>query len=522
MRPLHRRTEATELVVSTSIRTRFAASFLANFLRSLISFLTGLLLARWLGPSEYGRMVFLLASFAAFRQLLDMGTSSAFFTFLSQKPRTARFIRTFWYWVAAQLALSLLLVCLILPDALVRQVWVGEARILVALALVASFMQGVVWTSASQMAEACRETVRLQRLNTTIVLIHLCVLVALWFWELLAIPFVFAALIIEWGVAAWLAARMYQTQVATSQDESGEVISTRAIAREYFSYCGPMIPYVWLAFAHDFADRWMLQHWGGSAEQAYFGVAQQFSTVALLATTSIMSILWKEAAEAAHQGDIVRLQHLYAKVSRLLYFVGAATACFLIPWAPDLLQFAVGDAYIGGGGVLMLMLVYPVHQSLGQVCGTMLMATGNARLQVKLSSVFLAIGLVSAYILLAPKTADVPGLGLGAEGLAWKLVFFQVVAVNLFAYVIARKFGWGFRWLFQLWSFLLFSVVSWSARYLVAALLQDSHLGLQFSAACILYAFVIGLALLFWPNLAGVARQDLAKIAEKIPIGLRF
>lgn len=501
--------------MSTSIRTRFTASFLANFLRSLIAFLTGLLLARWLGPVDYGRMVFLLASFAAFRQLLDMGTSNAFFTFLSQRPRSVRFIRMFWGWVAVQFALSLVVVCLLLPDTLVSQVWVGESRTLVALALVASFMQGLVWTSASQMAEASRETVRLQRLNTVIVLVHLGVLVALWFWELLAIPLVFLALTIEWGIAARLASRLYRAQEALPQGEQNEIESPRTILREFFTYCGPMIPYVWLAFAHDFADRWMLQHWGGAAEQAYFGVAQQFSAVALLATTSIMSILWKEAAEAAHRGDVVRLGYLYLKVSHALYFIGVVAACFALPWAPDLLRITVGEAYIGGGATLMVMLLYPVHQSLGQVCGTVLLATANTRLQVQLSSAFMIAGIFAAYFFLAPSTSKIPGLGLGAEGLAWKLLLFQVVAVNLFSWVIARKFGWNYQWLFQVWTFLVCGGISWSVRYVVAEGFSKLDMAFQIVAAGAMYALAITLAVLVWPQLAGVSRQEIAKIFKR-------
>lgn len=499
--------------MSTSVRTRFAASFLANFLRSLISFLTGLLLARWLGPSEYGRMVFLLASFAAFRQLLDMGTSSAFFTFLSQKPRSARFVRTFWYWLACQLALSLLLVCLLLPDTLVRQLWVGESRTLAALALLASFMQGTAWTSASQMAEACRETVRLQRLSTMIVLVHLGVLAALWYWELLAIPLVFAALIVEWGVAAWLASRLYRMQEAPCQEETESARGVRAIVREYLAYCGPMIPYVWLAFLHDFADRWMLQHWGGAAEQAYFGVAQQFSAVALLATSSIMAVLWKEVAEAAHRKDKQRLQYLYSKVTRILYFVAAATACGLLPWSGELLKLTVGEVYAGGTVTLMLMLLYPVYQALGQVGGTLLFATANVRLQVRLNVFVMMASLIVAYVMLAPPDAFFPGLGMRSQGLAWKMVLVAGVSTNLMLWFIARTFGWKFEWGFQAVVLTVCASLGWATYLLVTIAFADVwNAAMQMLVAGLGYGTLLFLAALIRPDLAGLSPADVRQL----------
>jgi O-antigen/teichoic acid export membrane protein len=501
--------------VSTSIRTRFAASFLANFVRGLVSFLTGLLLARWLGPSEYGRMVFLLASFAAFRQLLDMGTSSAFFTFLSQKQRSARFIRIFWYWVAGQLALSLLLVCLVLPDMLIQQIWVGETRTLVVLALMASFMQGVVWTSASQMAEACRQTVRLQRLNTMIVLMHPCVLVALWYFEQLAIPLVFTALIVEWSVAAWFAARIYRTQADSCQEESGGALSIRAIAREYLAYCGPMIPYVWLAFAHDFADRWMLQHWGGAAEQAYFGVAQQFSAVALLAISSIMGVLWKEVAEAAHRNDNQRLQYLYSRTTRILYFVAAATACGLLPWSGELLKLTVGEVYAGGAVTLMLMLVYPVYQALGQVGGTLLYATANVRLQVRLNVFVMAASMIAAYVMLAPPEAFIPGLGMRSQGLAWKMVLVAGVSTNLLLWFIARTFGWKFEWVFQVVVLTVCASLGWAAYLLVTVALSDlRNIAMQMLIAGIGYSAFLIAAVRCWPALAGLSPTELRRLVR--------
>ena len=499
--------------MSTSIRTRFTASFLANFLRSLIAFLTGLLLARWLGPVDYGRMVFLLASFAAFRQLLDMGTSNAFFTFLSQRPRSVRFIRMFWGWVAVQFALSLVVVCLLLPDTLVSQVWVGESRTLVALALVASFMQGLVWTSASQMAEASRETVRLQRLNTVIVLVHLGVLVALWFWELLAIPLVFLALTIEWGIAARLASRLYRAQEALPQGEQNEIESPRTILREFFAYCGPMIPFVWLAFAHDFADRWMLQHWGGAAEQAYFGVAQQFSLVALLATSSIMGVLWKEVAEAAHRNDNQRLHYLYTKVTRILYFVAAATACGLLPWSGQLLLLTVGQVYAGGATTLMLMLLYPVCQSLGQIAGTLLFATANVRLQVRINIFVMMAGLVLAYVMLAPPDAPVPGLGMRSQGLAWKMVLGGWGGANLLLWFITRKYGWKFDWGFQVVVLAACAALGWGMHLLVTLTLSDiENSVVQMLLAWTGYGACLLGAVFIWPGLAGLSPAELQQL----------
>ena len=99
----------------TSIRNRFLFTVGTNFFRSLISFTTGVLLARLLGPVSYGNMAFMLGSFMGILSLLNMGSSSAFFTFMSQRTRSRRFVWSFFLWVAIQLRATLIVIGLLFP-----------------------------------------------------------------------------------------------------------------------------------------------------------------------------------------------------------------------------------------------------------------------------------------------------------------------------------------------------------------------------------------------------------------------
>ena len=67
--------------------------------------------------------------------------------------------------------------------------------------------------------------------------------------------------------------------------------------KKYLNYCLPLIPYSWITFAYIFIDRWLLQYYSGSVEQAYYSVAAQFAAIALIFTTSILRIFWKEISE---------------------------------------------------------------------------------------------------------------------------------------------------------------------------------------------------------------------------------
>lgn len=495
--------------MSGSISQRFFVSFIASSLRAGINVFTGLLLARWLGPDDFGRMAFLLASFMAFKQLLDMGTSSAFFTFLSQRPRGKFFVSLFWRWIGVQFLVSLGLVALLLPNDLVHALWKGEARYLILLALIATFMQGVVWPIASQMAEANRKTFQVQRLNTLVVSVHLLVVLVLWMLGQLALPLLFVAVAFEWALASWLAAKLYKTNAGLANLEDKEIDTTQSVWREFWSYCAPFIPHAWLGFFHDFGDRWMLQHWGGSKEQAHFAVAQLLSAAVLLAASSILRVFWKEVAEAHHADDRQRVKYLFLKISRLLYFFGAFIAGALLPWATEILELTAGPEYLSGATTLMVMLIYPVHQSMGQISSAMLYATERSRLQVILNMFFMSINLIVAYIMMAPEDAYIPGFGLASQGLAWKMVVLQILEVNVAAWFISRIFGWKFQWFYQPAGLIICIFLGFSAQTLVSWLVGWLVVELQFFIAGLIYLISVIALLFYLPWLAGLERSEI-------------
>ena len=432
-----------KLINKVSISKRFISSFTNNILRTIISFITGFLIARFLGPEDYGRMAFLIASFMAIKQLLDMATSEAFFTFISRKQRSAYFVNLFWRWIAIQLVISIVIVGLVLPENIISSIWEGESKWLVLIALIAGFMQNTIWPIASQMAEAQRETIKVQKLATVVISIHFFVVIFLWFFELFVIPLLLSAMAIEWAMASWLAARMYKKSDSLNSRDADTI---QSVWGEFWQYCLPFIPYAWLGFAHDLADRWMLQHWSGSVEQAYYAVSRSFSLIVLVATSSILNIFWKEISEAQHNGDHKLVKDLYHKVVKILYLLGALVAGAMFPWASEILLLTVGERYLDASLPMMVMLLYPVHQSLGQISSSFLLASGNQKAQVVIGIPFMLISFLVAYFMLAPSNMVIPGLQLASSGLALKMVIMQLIQVNIIMWWIARVFKWKFDW----------------------------------------------------------------------------
>lgn len=488
----------------TSPRKRFVFTVGTNLLRSGIGFTTGMLVARWLGPSNYGNMAFLLGTFAGVRALLDMGSGSAFFTFLSQRPRSRRFVRSFFLWLFAQFVVPLIGIGLLFPARWVNAIWHDQPRSLVLLAFAAAFMQLSVWPVVQQAGESQRRTYLVQGIGVVVVAAHLLAMGLFWKFGLIGLYAVLGAIAIEYLLASVFALSRLSYDSAVEND------AQEPILKKYLQYCFPLVPLAGVSFANEFVDRWLLQTFGGGVQQAYYAVGAQIASIALIATTSILSIFWKEIAEANHRGDHERTSVLYHRVTRLLFFVGAIVAGLLIPWSEDLLQLILGAAYVGGATTLMIMLLYPVHQSMGQIGATMLYATERVRLQVAISIGTVLFGMTITYLVLAPPTARVPGLGLASTGLALKMVGIQILSVNVLSFAISRAFKWPFDWTFQPVSLLSCLGLGWLAHAAVTLVVPSTvSVIARLAIGVVIYMCLIAAFVYVAPGLAGLTRAEL-------------
>ncbi len=492
-----------------SIRGRFGFSLFANLSKAVITFCTGLLVARGLGPEQYGTMMFLLATFVGVRALLDMGSSTAFFTFLSHRQRSLHFVGWYFAWLGMQFIVPFLAIAFLFPVEWIELVWKGEQRSLVIIAFVAAYMQSVLWAAVLQMGESQRLTRWVQGVAVLIALVHLVMMVwALWGgW--LSVRWILVLMAIEFGVAAAVTVTRLHFPLFSEEPDS-----LKGVATEFWRYCFPLIPYAWFSFACVFTDRWLLQNYSGSVQQAYYSVADQFGAIASLATASILNIFWKEIAEAHQQNNRERVALLYRQVSRGLFFVAAAVAGFLAPWAEDILRMTLGAAYVGGTATLMIMFFYPLHQSMGQIGSAMAFATGRVAAYVKMVMVAMALSIVVTYFVLANAEAPLPGLELGSLGLAGKMVVVQIISVNALAFYLSRSLGVQFDWLFQPVAALLCTGAGLLAYSLSRALLVNGALFAQFATAGIFYMLLTALSLYALPWLVGMSRSELVSLVR--------
>lgn len=305
------------------------------------------------------------------------------------------------------------------------------------------------------------------------------------------------------------ARRIYQAGVLSK----GEGEDLRGVLGEFRSFCLPLVIYTGVGFLYSFADYWLLQKFGGSVQQGYYAIGARFSALSLIATTSMLQVFWKEIAEANSLGNMERVRLLYRRVSRTLYFIGAVISCVMIPFSREILALLLGPSYQAAWLPLSLMFLYPVHQSMGQITGTMFYATGKTKAQSYIGIFFMAISIPTAYILLAPNSAIVPGFKLGAMGLAIKMVGCQILGVNLSAFFVARYINASFDWSHQINVLLLLLPIGFLskffAEYILALISFDGYVILVMAASGIFYLVSVAVLIRYLPSIAGLNRDQI-------------
>lgn len=494
------------MVNNYGIRPRIAVSIVANFARVGIAFATGLLIAKSLGPGRFGDYTFLLSSFAAFTSLTDLGTSNAFYTLMSRTRRNLRFVGYYGGWLLVQVLILAIFVAFS-PQTVFLHIWLGQPRCMVLLALLASFLSLQLWAFTAQIGESVRDTIGVQVRNLAAALSFMMVVLFMTKRVSLTTELLFWATALIYSVFSVSYALKLFREKHLSEDS---LITIPEIVGEYRALFYPSA--VVLGFLFTFLDPWLLQRYSGSVQQGYYSVALRLSSVALLMTSAVIQVMWKEIAEAHAARNMARVRQLRMISSRGLCFMSAVLAGAVLPFARDVLAATLGEAYSEALLPFCLLLIYPIYQAKHVVDDTALLAIGEMKIRSRIAVAYFTVSIVTSFLFVAPRTASIPGLGLGATGLALKIVVCQVLQANAANYFISHRTQERCDWKHQ---FLLLGVIvplGYVARFLSeVVLLHVVRLPVMvlLITSSAVYALLIAVTVWRFPQVVGMNRTQL-------------
>ncbi len=259
-----------------------------------------------------------------------------------------------------------------------------------------------------------------------------------------------------------------------------------------------------------------MQHFGGAVEQAYYAVGSKVSAISLIFASSVIRILWKEVAEAKENNNKERIVYIYKRINRILFMLSTSIAGFLLPWTKEIILLLLGNEYIEGVLVMSLMMLYPIHQSLGQINGSMYYALELIRPYVLINMVNMSVSIIAIYFMLAPADATIPGLGLGSVGLALKMVILQFITINFSIWWLSRKQGWSFDFSYQLIGLGLFLLLGLISYQVINMLISDAvHVLIRGSIAGLVYFLLTVIIFYKVPWLIGMSSNEIKEYSNK-------
>lgn len=506
-----------------SLKKRYFFKLSSNLIGLGINMITQAIIPRGLGPQAYGDFNFISNFFNQFVSFLDLGTSTAFYTKLSQRPKDSSLVSFYLFYFTAFISFLLILfVAIASSTAFKIKLWPGQEVSIIYMGAVFGVLSWITMV-LGKMADAYGITVSaeiarmLQKVLglvfiTVLYIFHLLSLTNFFYYHYLTLSILGIALI------SVMANRLHPAL----QNYKLSFIQFKNYSKEFYQYSHPLFVYALAGLITGILDRWLLQIFAGSIQQGFFGLSYQIGAFCFLFTSAMTPLLLREFSSAHINKDLTQMAVLFRRYIPMLYSMAAYFACFIAVQADKVIYLFGGNNYKEAGAVVAIMAFYPIHQTYGQLSGSVFFATGQTVLYRNIGIIFMIVGLPVTYFLLAP-TARM-GLNSGATGLAIKMVFLQFIAVNVQLYFNAKFLKLSF------WKYLghqLFSVGCLLALAFLSTIGVDRVLGLSasvissFLVAGILYSFGIAIIIYFMPIVFGIKKEDIEKIIEILVWKLR-
>lgn len=499
------------------VGARYAATLGAQGVRLLASFVVAMIVPRTLGPALYGTYTFLLSTAATLRAFVDTGTQQAFFTFSSQERASGPLTRLY----ACALALQFLVVMGIVAVALITNryeiLWHGQQPdhiVWVTLVDWALFLA----LSLQQLGDSKGLTIYPQLIGAGVSLASLACLVLLWATGSLGFhSFVWlnlASAFVSSGILAWWLLGRHRALLWEGALAAGNYL------KRWWRFARPLVLLQIYLPLVAYLGIWLVQRWYGAAEQGFYALALQWSTLALVFTNAGVSIFWREIAQQS-AGDSPHLAaRTYMVFSRMLFFISIVLACGLSAGSELLVHIVAGPAFAPAIAVVAIMAFYPASQTLGQLATAALKATEQTSRFARWSVALSIPDLLLVWLLLAPSTAAIPGWGLGAEGMAIRTAVYGLLSVHVLDWMNCRSMSLPYRDVIlpRLLGALGAGALAFLTIRIGGAWLAGSGAGDIPALVLASLAYGLGILAMVWfaPKLAGLERDQLQRLLRRV------
>ena len=502
-------------MTTDSLKKRYLAKLFANLVGLAIGVVTQAIIPRGLGPKAYGDFHFLSNFFTQIVSFLDMGTSTAFYTKLSQRQQDFGLVSFYLSFTGIVSFLLIIFVGCIHVTGAYTTLLPDQKLFYIYLAAVWGIFTWIVQI-LNKIADAYGVTVSTEIARIIQKGLGLALILALFFTSQLNLThfFFYHYFILTFLALAFIWV-MEHHGYSICRNWKLSLSKIKAYAKEFYDYIHPLFVASLFGLIVGILERWMLQKFSGSVEQGFYGLSYQIGAICFLFTGAMTPLITREFAIAFDKKNIPEMARLFRRYIPMLYTISAYFACFIVVEASTVTYIIGGEKFQHATLAVMIMAFYPIHQTYGQLSGSIFFATGQTKIYRNIVITFAFIGLPVTYILIAP--GYMLGLNAGATGLAIKMVSLQFIGVNVLLWFNARLLKLRF------WRYIGHQIMSVGCLLgcaVIAMFLVDKGLGLQnkvvlsFLLSGILYTFMTGILGYTQPALFGLQRRDIHSLIQ--------
>lgn len=292
-----------------------------------------------------------------------------------------------------------------------------------------------------------------------------------------------------------------------------------AYAKEFYQYSHPLVVYALVGLFVGILDRWLLQVFSGSVQQGFYGLSYQIGAVCFLFTSAMTPLIMREFSIAFVKQDLNQMAHLFRRYVPIFYGIAAFFSCFVAMQAENVAYIFGGAKFQDASLAIAIMAFYPIHQTYGQLSGSVFYATGQTGLYRNIGITCMIIGLPITYLLIAP--VDMMGLNAGSTGLAIKMVIIQFIAVNVQLYFNSKLLKLPFLryFLHQIFSLGILLAIAYISTIAINSLSGlEGMVIIKFILTGFFYTTIVVISTLLVPHIFGMGRRDILLFMKKIKV----
>jgi O-antigen/teichoic acid export membrane protein len=496
---------------SQSITSRYFSKVFNSAASGCLTLMAMPLISRSLGPSGLGQFDYASDSMRLLIDFLSFGVPMAVFNWQARESRERARIGllggiALWFGIGA-CTLGLILLTDVLG--LSQRLWPQTAfNILLFAWMFQLATNGQLFIS--QWADARGLTLISEKRKTLLSAARLTGVAGLyWMASLNLTNYLILQIVTALGFIFITGTTLWRVEVTDSP-----LIIDKGILGEFFDfiwrYSAPLVFGSFFGYFADYATTWILQYYGGPEQRGYLGLATRVGQIIFLFAGSLTAIFMREMAISIDSKDLPRIQLLFNQ-TRLLIFVTALISIFAAMNSEHLIQLFGGSQFQGGALVLTIMCLYPIHQVIGQLTTTYFLSSRETKLLTIIGIISTAFTLPLSYLVLAGKSAQIPGLDLGASGRAFLMVGIQFFTTNTLLYIVCKRVNMKFtNWFtYQLkiiCSLSFAALLAQAGSSVLVKIFSESAISVSFiliTSSLVIYSAIVFVLTTIFPTLLG-------------------